>query len=116
MRIAKDKIAEVDVKYAPVDADVSFDPEHNKRVIQNVIRKTLENKRRIERENKEGIKERTAAIAQYVESTEQGGKSSSVEAYFGRKELARLRGEEVLSRIKNSMLMKKKDGTPVNQL
>ena len=114
MRLSKDKIAPEDEKFVPIAPDPDFDPEHNKRVIQNIIRKTLENKKRIEKENLEGIKERTKAIAQYISSLEQGGKSSSIESYFGRRELARLRGEEILQRIKNAMLIKKKNGEPVN--
>lgn len=114
MRLSPDKIAEEDLKFAPVNADLDFDPQHNKRVIENVIRKTKENKVRIEKENREGIKERTAAISQYLSSLDQGGKSSTIESYFGRRELARLRGEEAMARIKNAMLIKNKEGKQIN--
>jgi hypothetical protein len=89
------KIAKQDYKFVPVDPDPSFDPEHNRRVIEETIKnsKILQERKRRESADKVGL--RTQAVAQYLSSLNTGKTSSSVNEYFGRHEMARLRGEEI---------------------
>ena len=100
----KDYIHPVDEKYLQIlPEDPNFDPAHNKRVIEESIKKHEANRQAKERENTEGIKERAEAMARYVKSLQQGKATSDVEKYFGKRHLAYLRGEEVMARIKDQL-------------
>ena len=87
----------LDWKYMQANphGDQDFDPEHNKRVIEASIKETDRMARQKEREYQESIKERATAAATWMKSDQ-----SNIKNYFGPKELARLRGEEVLATIK----------------
>lgn len=78
------------------DGDPGFDPDHNKRVIAETIRKQALNAARKKREHVEGVRERSAAVAQFMS---QEGNNNVID-YFGRKEAARLRGMDFLEDLK----------------
>ena len=82
--------------------DPNFDPERNKEIIEKTIRETEANMRLKEREHDEGIRERASATARYIQSLQQGRGNASVEKYFGRRYLARLRGEDIVKRLKET--------------
>lgn len=104
------KIHPKDEKYVPVDADPDFDPEHNRRVIQSVIDDNERIARRKRRENEQGIRERANAVARYLKSLDMGKGESNLVKYFGKRELARLRGEDVLSRLKDGLTVYDRNG------
>lgn len=87
------------------EGDVDFSAERNAEIIANVIKKTDKMRRQKEREFQTGLRERNEATAQYLKALE-GGASTDAEKYFGRRELARLRGEEVLNKLKNAKELK----------
>src|SRR3990167_5277066 len=89
------KIVKEDYKFVSVDGDPNFDPEHNRRVVAETIRKSKLLQARKKRENMDKVRERTQAVAQYLSSVNSGKTSVNVVDYFGRHELARLRGEEI---------------------
>lgn len=98
-----DKISPLDWGYMEQnpEGDVDFSAERNAEVIANVIKKTDKMRRQKSREFQTNLRERTEATAQYLKALE-GGASTDAEKYFGRRELARLRGEEVLNKLKNA--------------
>jgi len=88
-------IQKQDWRFVPVDPDPDFSPEHNKRVIEETIKNSKRLSERKRRESSENVRERASAVAQYLASLKSGKTSSKVVDYFGRKETARLRGEEI---------------------
>lgn len=97
------KISQEDWKLVGVDPDPDFDPERNKRIIAETIRKNELLRARKEREGNEKVRERSSAVAQYLDDLNRGRTESSVTDYFGRHEMARLRGEEILGVIKSKI-------------
>lgn len=90
----------LDHKFVPVDPDPNFDADHNKRVIAETIEENERLRSKRQREYGTKIREKSEAIAQYLDDTVKGKTSSGIEKYFGRKELSRLRGEEIRDIIK----------------
>lgn len=89
------KIGKQDYQFVPVDPDPNFDPEHNRLVIEESIRKSKLLSERKKREHMDTVRERTQAVAEYLNNLNTGNTGSDVARYFGRRELARLRGEEI---------------------
>jgi seryl-tRNA synthetase len=98
-----DKIDILDYKYMEQnpEGDADFSAERNAEVVANVIKKTDKMRRQKAREYQTALRERNEATAQFLKALE-GGASTDAEKYFGRRELARLRGEEVLNKLKNA--------------
>jgi hypothetical protein len=94
------KIDQIDWGLVPVDPEPNFDAERNRRIIQETIDINENQRKRREREFGSKLKARSEAVAQYVGDLADGKTSSSVEKYFGQRELARLRGEEIANIIK----------------
>ena len=93
------RIVKEDYKFVGVDPDPGFDPNHNKQVIEESIRLNDRNRRLKSSDYKERLRSRSEAVAQYLKSIDNGQTSSDVLKYFGRKEIARLRGEEIRESI-----------------
>ena len=89
-----------DLQFVPVDADPDFDPEHNRRVIEKTIRESERNRREKRREFGDTISDRAQAISYYLKGLSEGRTSTSAERYFGKRELARIRGQERVSRLR----------------
>ena len=102
------RISPADWGVVPVDPDPGFDPEHNRRVIAETIRKSERARRMKNQEFGLKIDERAEAIAKYLKDIETNGASSSILKYFGRRELARLRGEEIRDILKGTISHAKK--------
>ena len=103
-------ISPQDLKFVSVDPDTNFDPEHNKRVIEQVIE---DNEKLVKTRVKdfEGkTKERHNAVATYLRSISQGGKTTDYQKFFGRKYLAYLRGKEVMDNLKQQMVLQGRNG------
>ena|SRR3990167_2547873 len=99
----KDKVNPLDWEYLEQnpEGDADFNEDRNNEVIANIIKKTDKMRRQKAREFAAGNRERSEATAQYLKALE-GGASTNAEKYFGRRELARLRGEEVLNKLRNA--------------
>ena len=98
-----------------VDPSPGFDPEHNRRVIEQTIKENDAKRLKAGKEHEEAIRERSAALATYLKSLSQGNATSDMKKYFGRKELARLRGEEILARITDPLIVRSGDGRIVRR-
>ena len=98
------KVDPIDWSLTPVNPDPNFSPEHNRQVIDNVIRNTALMAKRKEREAQDGTRERVSAITTYLKSLTSGKIKSDVVRYFGKQEMTRLRGTEILNRLKYTEL------------
>lgn len=94
------KIEPIDYKHVGVDPDPNFDAEHNRRVIKETIEENERLRARRQREYGSKIRDKSEAVARYVTDLADGKTNSNVEKYFGRKELLRMRGEEIRDIIK----------------
>lgn len=92
-----------DWKFVPVDPDPNFSEERNKQVIAETIETNERLRKRRQREFGSRIREKSEAVAQYLDDVVKGKTSSSVEKYFGKKELTRLRGEEIINKLKGRL-------------
>lgn len=99
--------------YQNPDGDPDFNADHNRAVIAETIKKTEAAYRAKKHEQDDAIAERAAAAATYLKSIQAGGKTSNLNDFFGKREMARLRGEEVLARIKDELKVFGKDGKQV---
>ena len=87
--------------------DSNFDADKNRKVIADSIKRYEANRRRKAREHREDIRYRSEAVAKYFESVKQG-KGGDIKKYFGKEELLRLRGQEVINHLKmNPAIVKK---------
>ena len=71
--------------------DPDFDPEHNKRVIQEVDEHNDRMDRKRVKDYKEKTKIRTDAVAQYLKNVSQGKGITGIDKYFGKRHLTRLK-------------------------
>ena len=97
-----DIVEEKDFKFIPKDPDLNFSVEHNRKVIAQTIKENKIRQKMLDKEYMEGIEERTDAATYFLRALERGKYSSlspqeKAIKYFGRKELTRLRGNELLA-------------------
>jgi hypothetical protein len=79
-----------------------FSPERNKKVIEDSILKARMMKMQKNKDYVETIRERADAVASYLKHIMMGHEKG-VESYFGRVELARLRGQKIVEEVKGRM-------------
>ena len=103
MRYSPFKVHPRDVKYAPVDADPDFDPKRNEAIVNKTMKDAETYWLKKRKAFNETLRERTDATASYLKSLDQGGKANTAEEYFGKHELARLRGLEIIKLLKNGV-------------
>ena len=82
-----------DMQYAPTDADPDFDPEHNKRVVEETIRKYELNQIKIRQKYGDKLKERSEALAMFLKARNSSGAETDIKKYFGDKYLDYLKGK-----------------------
>jgi hypothetical protein len=85
--------------------DKDFNPKKNQEVIEATIKKTDDLKRKRDAEYREAIAERSDAAVSYLFSRKGAQSRQSVEKYFGKEELARLRAEDILTKLKSRSLL-----------
>lgn len=92
------------LKYG-VTEDADFSAKRNKEVIDRTIKKMELRKAQKEKEYVSSIRERAEAVASFLKHVN-NGKDNNVVKYFGRREIARLRGEDIATKIKASLFTK----------
>ncbi len=92
------KLAEEDIQYFNEKPSPGFSPDKNKAVIALTIKKYKAYLAQKQRAYDRGLEERTEALTTYFKHLNQG-KNTPVEQYFGRKNLAELRGRKIMSTI-----------------
>lgn len=96
-----DKVDQKDLKFLQAQKpDPNFDPEQNKRDLAWVFREHDKMVRKKEKEYGKHLEEASDATSYYLKGVEQGGRSTDVKKYFGKKHLAYLRGEEIMQKLK----------------
>jgi len=109
------EIRDVDFKYMyqKPDGDIGFSVEHNRRVIAETIKKNKENEKRLKKEYLENVEERIDASTYFLKALANSKYASSdphtqALKYFGRRELARLRGEQIKQELMSKFAMASK--------
>jgi hypothetical protein len=93
-------VSRQDWKYVNADPDPDFNADHNNKVIEETIQDNELRRKRAKKRFDDGIRDRSEAISVYLKSLQRGGKTSDFNKYFGRREIARLRGEEIMGALK----------------
>ena len=98
------EIQKEDFKFVPKDAEVGFSVERNRQVIEDSIAKTDKRIAQLKKEYSEQIEERVDAASYFLKKLTQhktytSDPTKAAEYYFGRRELAKLRGEDIKQQI-----------------
>jgi hypothetical protein len=86
--------------YFVEDGEQGFSPERNRATIEASIAKYEANRLKKQTTYVEEIRYRADAVATYLKSRWAEG-STPIEKYFGKSELAKLRGERIMNTIRN---------------
>jgi len=82
-----------------------FSATRNKQVIEDSIKKYEKQRARKMKEFTENLRERTDAAASYLKGMGGVDRSRSVEKYFGKRELAHLRAEDIRNQLIKQRMM-----------
>jgi len=94
----QDKIIKDNLKWYKADGDVDFSPARNKWVIDKTIRDNEKLAKRKKDDYEDKLRERTDAVATYL--TSRSAESDvPVERYFGKRNMAHLRGQKIVGRL-----------------
>lgn len=88
------KLHRKDWKFVPAEPDPDFNEEQARMVIKWTIDETDRLQAQKQKEFDNGLKERTDAVARFIERVKQGAGESDVKSYFGQKLLEHLSGKE----------------------
>jgi len=89
----------MDRKFWPSSPEPGFSVERNKRVIEGTIKKYEKHRAKIMANFEDNLRERTDAAIQYLMGGGGAARSKSVEKYFGKTQLAYLRGEDIRNKL-----------------
>lgn len=97
-----DIVEEKDFGFIPKEPDPGFSVENNRRVIEQTIRENEARENILNKKYMEGVEERSDAASYFLRALEKHKYSNMAPhdqalKYFGKKELARLRGQELLA-------------------
>ena len=81
--------------------DPDFSPEHNDEVVKRSIAKAEKHRKAMRKLQQDGLAERTSALASFIKYQDHGGHKNA-DAYFGRKEMARLQGKKVIQMLQRA--------------
>ena len=76
-----------------------FSPERNSYIVEKTIKETDKAIRDRKKAYQDKVAERSEAVASYIKYLDKGG-GFSAEKYFGRRNLAHLRGQKIIETIK----------------
>jgi hypothetical protein len=102
MKVTDDFI-KANKKYYKATPDAGFSPARNKQIIEDSIKAYEANRAKRRKEYAGKLDERSDAVASYFQHVNQRG-GSSLEKYFGRRELARLQGRKIYEKITNGKI------------
>lgn len=104
-KLTKDQITDYQRFYKP-GGDKGFSAQRNHEIIEGTIAKYEAELARRQKAYDETIDERADAVASFLKAIDRG-KSSDPLKYFGKQELARLRGEQILGNLRSVYATKK---------
>ena len=93
-----------DKKWFKEKGDAGFSPARNNAVIADSIKKYEAMRATKHKIFQENLAERTDAVATFLKAVDRGKASNSAK-YFGKRELARLRGEQIVQTIEEKLAM-----------
>ncbi len=99
-----------DKKFWPDSPDPGFDPERNRRTIENSIKKYEAMRAKRMKAFRNELSERSHAAAYYLTSRHGANGGNSPERYFGKRYLAYLQGKTIASRIRERLRVVRPDG------
>ena len=85
--------------------DPNFNAKRNQEIIDGTIKKYEDDRAKKVKLWNENMRDRADAVAMFLKHVD-NGKNNSVVNYFGRQELARLRGEDIVTQLKGSLFSK----------
>ena len=92
-------------RYFVEEGDPGFNPDRNKKIIADTIKKTEANHRKRQKQWEEKVMERSDAVASYLCSNAvQSGKP--IEKYLGKRNLAYLRGKRIVQELQSNGMMR----------
>lgn len=97
----KDQLADF-ARFYKKDGDPDFSPERNKKIVEDSIKEYEFKRAMIQKQFGEHLEERTDAVAYLLKAID-NGKDTNALKYFGKKELARLRGEQIMGEMRLRM-------------
>jgi uncharacterized protein YbcC (UPF0753/DUF2309 family) len=86
-------------KYFKHEGDPNFNPDRNKKVVEDTIRKAEKLRQQKHKEYVESIRERSEAVTSYLLSEHGARSNKSIEKYLGKQNLTYLRGEKIVETI-----------------
>lgn len=87
------------IKYFKEEGDVGFNPDHNKKVVEDSIKKYEAERARRQKDFTDQIGERAHAVTSYLMHLQRGNKSTPIEKYFSKTYLAHLRGKKIVEKM-----------------
>lgn len=90
--------------------DPDFSPARNKATIERTIKKMDQMQKKKLKDYTNQIRERSSAVASFFKHVNQG-KHNNIFKYFGKRELARLRGEDIANQLKAHVITGAKNAT-----
>jgi len=100
-KLTDNQILDLKVWFKP-EGDADFSEAHNKQIIEDSIKAYDLQRSKADKAFAESLGERADAVASLLKHID-GGKSTNSLKYFGKKELARLRGEDILGEMRLRM-------------
>ena len=94
------KISKDDLKFIPGTPDPNFNEKKNKSIINQVIKDYESKRASVLKAFRNNVQGRAEAVASYLTSQHGAQSNNPVERYFGKRTLAELRGENIVSQIK----------------
>lgn len=110
MADVRNKLNPLDKPFLKGQADPGFSPERNKAIVEQTIVQYEKMRAKKLKEVDDLYAERADAVLMYLKAIDSGKNVSTAERYFGRRELARLRGDEIRQRLMANMKVKNSKG------
>lgn len=96
-----------DKKFYKVNPDPGFNPNRNQAIVDRTIEKYEKKRKEQMKKFKQRLGERTSAVADFLTSNKgigsRGPIKGRLERYFGRRYLAKLRGETIVDKLRQRL-------------
>lgn len=96
-KLTKNQLLDLKKFYKP-SGDVGFSPARNRKIVEDTIATYEKERERRQKLFGEQMDERSDAVSYFLKAIDRG-KTTTALKYFGKRELARLRGEEILGEL-----------------
>ena len=89
--------------------DPNFSEKRNREIIEGTIKKNEVLRRKQQGEFKERLGEKIDMVASYLKSRAVDG-GAPIERYLGKRWMAKLRGEQIIGRLQNTLMVRNSQG------